>query len=83
MSTKLKIAYAIDNPQTLQAIIGLLEQSIARKHTISVFSCFPFNIAGKFKNFSFHDKHEMIKSLSTVTCEYDAIVGINVFNNVS
>mgnify|MGYP001381789472 CR=1 FL=1 len=83
---KISIGFAIDKPQTFQTIEKLLRESIRRGHPCTVYSCFDMTSAfdendrRSFKNIVIHDKNVLVSVVSESVNDFDAFVGINLFN---
>lgn len=84
----MKIAFVIDKHQTFQIISELLRTSLSRGHACTLFLCFELipetfkfaDIAGDISGFAHPDKSVLIEKITRERSQYDAIVGINMFN---
>lgn len=84
----MRLAFLIDKFQTFQIIAGLVLEASARKHDCSVFCTFSPTgqveslLKGRSVNFFYHDnRNSIIKKLAESRKEYDAVLGINLFNS--
>ena len=89
----MKLAFIIDKTQTFQTVAGVLYESLVRGHECSLFCNFFPQDLGEFLNASpkitdfpnlkwiqHPDKGHLIENLSSGRKEYDAVIGINLFN---
>ncbi len=80
----LKLAFIIDKKQTYQIIAGLLDHAIHRGHECTLFCVFESEeLLTKYKNLMFvrsPDKNRVIQKATELSANFDAILGINLFN---
>lgn len=89
----MKIAFIIDKTQTFQTIAGVLCEALAREHECTLFCNFFPQDLGSFLNTSpriidspnlkwvqHPNKEQLIQKLSSSRKDYNAVVGINLFN---
>lgn len=89
----MKLAFIIDKTQTFQAVAGALYEALARGHECSLFCNFSvsdlgvlLNVSPKISDFpnlkwiQHPDKGWLVQNLASGRKEYDAVIGINLFN---
>lgn len=84
----MRLAFVIDKHQTFQIISELLRTSLDRGHACTLYLCFELtpedfkfaDITGDISGFAHPDKSIVIKKIARESNQYDAIVGINMFN---
>ena len=84
----MKIAFVIDKHQTFQIIAPVLKEALRRGHSCVLYSCFRptieevnyFKIHEGFDCFFNENKNEIISLISKEAKQFDAVLGINIYN---
>ena len=91
----MKFAFIIDKAQTLPIVLKLIKESIDRKHKCSLFCCLKKEELGSVVSYLgneriskidwiYHqDRNYLVRKLHDTRKDYQAVLGINFFNDSS